>query len=155
MDNRQIGHILVDRGVMRIEHVAAVLERQKQDLRPFGKLAESMFGITVDEVAAALAEQFRHRCSWVNLAHQNLDPQCLIQLEPAQAWDHLLLPLRYENGELIFATALETLEMAIALLQRYVYQPFHLVLCEMRQLEQFIAERYDYEGIELRVDEAA
>lgn len=154
MQSEFIGQILVDRGVMRVEHVAAVLEKQRSDPRPFGRLAETMFGISVEEIAAALAQQMRHTTSWVNLAHQPLDPRVLQLLTPAEAWDHLVLPLRREDRQLVCATGAETLPEAIAVLQRRVNEPFRLVFAEMHQLEQFIAERYDYEGLDL-AEEAA
>lgn len=154
MHNQQIGQILVDRGVMRVEHVAAVLEKQQTDPRPFGRLAETMFGVSVGEIAAALAEQFRHVTTWVNLAHQPLDPRVLSLLTPPEAWDNLVLPLRREDRELVCAVATETLPEALATLQRRVSEPVRIVFAELRQLEQFIAERYDYEGLEMS-EEAA
>ena len=154
MHNEFIGQILVDRGIMRVEHVSAVLDKQRSDPRPFGRLAETMFGIAVEEIAAALAVQLRHTTSWVNLAHQPLDPRVLTLLSPSEAWDHLVLPLRREDRQLVCATGAETLPEALALLQRRVSEPIRLVFAEMHQLEQFIAERYDYEGLEL-TDEAA
>lgn len=154
MQNRLIGQILIERGVMRVEHVAAVLDKQQNDARPFGRLAEAMFGVSISEVAAALAEQCRHTTPWVNLAHQALDPRVLSLLTPAEAWDHLVLPLRREDRELVCATATETLPEAIAMLQRKVAEPFRLVFAELRPLEQFIAERYDYEGFDLAIEAA-
>lgn len=154
MNSQHIGQILVDRGVMRVDHVASVLDRQRSDTRPFGRLAETMFGVSVEEIAAALAEQHRHTTSWVNLAHQPLDPRVLSLIDAGEAWDNLVLPLRREERELVCATGAETLPEALTLLQRKVAEPFRIVFAEMHQLEQFIAERYDYEGFDLR-DEAA
>ncbi|MFW5681890.1 MAG: hypothetical protein ACOC1G_02695 [Phycisphaeraceae bacterium] len=154
MNNELIGQILVDRGVMRVEHVSAVLEKQRSDPRPFGRLAETMYGISVEEIAAALAVQMRHATSWVNLAHQSLDPRVLMLLSPAESWDNLVLPLRREDRQLVCATGAETLPEALTVLQRRIHEPFRLVFAEMHQLEQFIAERYDYEGFDV-AEEAA
>ena len=89
----------------------------------------------------------------VNLAWQEIDPTCRRVLSAAEAWDSLVLPLRREDGVLVCATAVETLPAAAALLEGTVDEPVRFVLAECRPLEQFIAEQYGYEGVE--IDEAA
>ncbi len=89
----------------------------------------------------------------VNLARQRLDHGCSRHLSAQDAWNHLVLPLRLEDGCLICATTHGALGDADALLRGKLKTPFRFVLAELRPLEEFIADIYDFEGID--VDEAA
>ena len=149
MNAKRIGMILVRQGVITRRQVRQVLERQQQDARPFGELATQMFDLDEQQVLNALALQVALRCPQVRLCQQMFDDACLSLLTAAQAWDNLVLPLRLESGELVAATTYETLPAAIGLLQRRVPRPFRLVLADVQPLEQFIAERYAYEGVEV------
>jgi len=84
-----------------------------------------------------------------NLARERMDASCLSVLTPQQAWDSAVLPLRVEAGTLVCATSYETLAAAFALLRRRSKQPVRFVISEIRPLEQFISQLYDYDGVEL------
>ena len=85
----------------------------------------------------------------VNLLTETKDPACLDLISPTDAWNHMLLPLRMEQGRLICATTRETAAGAAALLGRNLSTPFDFVIAEAHLLEQFIAEQYEYEGVEI------
>ena len=75
------------------------------------------------------------------------NPNCLSWLDPAEAWQNLCLPLRQERGIKICATTIETLEDARTLMRAKGHQKCQFLITDFHSLEQFIAERYDYEGI--------
>ena len=85
----------------------------------------------------------------VNLLTEVIDDTCLHLIAPADAWENIVMPLRRENGHLVCASTRETVDSAALLLQRTLNQPFRFVLAELHLLEQFIAEQYAYEGVEL------
>lgn len=149
MDNDLIGSILVEQGVLTKEQVAQALAAQQERETPLGRVAEVLFGIERTEVIEALAEQVAMRAPEARLCNETFDPQCLKMLSPKQAWDSLALPIRWEDGELLCATTIETLPAAIELLQAKLDCPFHFVIAEMRPLEEFIASLYAYEGVEV------
>ena len=153
MHSESIGTFLIERGTLTGKQVAQVLARQREEHRPFGQVAEDMFGVSVSDLAEALAEQLVSKCPWINLIEEQLDEQCLNMIEARDAWESLVLPMRYEGDELLCATTMETLPNAIELIQRAVAEPFRLAIVDIRLLEQFIAERYHFEGIE--VDETS
>lgn len=153
MHAERIGSILVQRGTLTESQVKQVLARQRRDERPFGQLAEAMFRIPLSEIAEALADQILADSPSIKLVDERLDEACLGVIAAADAWEALVLPMRIEAGQLLCATTVETLPNAIELVQRSVSTPFRFAIVDIRLLEQFIAERYGFEGIE--VDEPA
>lgn len=149
MDDDLIGNILVEQGVLTKQQVARALAAQHERETPLGRIAEVLFGVQRTHIIDALAEQVAMRAPEASLATETFDPQCLRMIAAKDAWDCLLLPIRWEDGELLCATTVETLPAAIELLQARLAHPFHFVIAEMRPLEEFIACLYAYEGVEV------
>ena len=84
-----------------------------------------------------------------SLSTERFDPQCLRLISASEAWSNLVLPLHMDRGELVCATTREALPHAAELVKRRFRGRFRFVLADLHPLEQFIAERYDYEGIEI------
>ncbi|MEM7681419.1 MAG: hypothetical protein AAF288_05640 [Planctomycetota bacterium] len=89
----------------------------------------------------------------VNLAYEALEPAVRSIFLPREAWDALVMPLRIEAGELVCATTQETYHAALKLTETAYDGPVRLVITGVRLLEQFIAEQYGYEGVD--IDDAA
>lgn len=149
MDDDLIGNILVEQGVLTKKQVVKALEAQAERETPLGRVAEVLFGVDRSSIIDALAEQVAMRAPEAKLADEKFDPQCLRMISAKEAWDSLILPIRWEDGELLCATTIETLPNAIELLQQKLDCPFHFAIAEMRPLEDFIASLYAYEGVEV------
>lgn len=149
MDNDLIGHILIEQGVLTPSQVDRALQVQAEREAPLGRIVEQLFGIERITIIEALAEQIVMRAPDASLATETFDPQCLRMIAANEAWDNLILPIRWEDGELLCATAVETLPGSIELLQQKLDCPFHFAIAEMRPLEEFIACLYAYEGVEV------
>ncbi|MBX2851580.1 MAG: hypothetical protein KTR15_07540 [Phycisphaeraceae bacterium] len=149
MDNDLIGNILIEQGVLTQSQVDRALQAQAEREAPLGRIAEQLFDIERITVIEALAEQVVMRAPDASLATESFDPQCLRMIAAKEAWDNLILPIRWENGELLCATTVETMPGSIELLQQKLDCPFHFVIAEMRPLEEFIASLYAYEGVEV------
>ena len=149
LSSEPIGQVLVQRGLLTREQVKRVLQAQQAEpqRRPFGLIAGELCDLDEDDLMDALADQAARRSPSTRLARERIDPGCLTLIEPHEAWDHAVLPLRIERGTLICATTYETLPAAMRLLQRRIYLPFRFVIAEIAPLEGFIAERYRYEGV--------
>jgi hypothetical protein len=157
MQNQMIGSIMCEAGLLNQRQVDAVLNAQQLEAerQSFGCVAERLFDIPATVVNEALAEQARQHSAYVKLTEQHLDRNCQYLISPADAWDHLIMPLQFdEDRELICATTVETLPAAIEFVQANLTMPVRFVLADLRLLEQYIAEQYDYEGVEV-VEEAA
>ena len=105
-------------------------------------------------IAALRRYLMSHVPMQVNLAYESFDPACRSCFTAAEAWTHLVLPIRMEEGCLVCATTRQTMPEAKILLQRKAVSAFRFVFAEPRPLEQFIAEAYAFEGIEASEDAA-
>jgi hypothetical protein len=147
MADRLIGAILVERGVMKQKQVDAVLQEQQRQRKPFGKLANHMFGIPEREVHKAWAAQTGRFCDHVDLACEPSDENLIHLLTAREAWLIRALPLRVEQGELIVASTVVDLPEAMGLLRQKVRWPIRFVVADRKQLEYFLLHRYAAEPV--------
>ncbi len=157
MTNDLTGEIMIEAGLLDATQVRAVLTHQENATRrlSFGDVAVELFHLSELAIFDALAEQAKRHTVYARLDDAQIDRNCLFLLSPRDAWDQLILPLHFDaDRELICVTTVESLPTAIAFLQRKLSVPFRFVLADLRLLEQFIAEQYDYEGVEC-VEDAA
>ena len=152
MENDRIGQIMIELSILSQEQVDQVLATQSEQPAPFGHVAEKMFGIGERAIHLALADQVARRAPLATLCQETFDPKALQLLSAREAWDTLVLPIRWEDGVLLCATTVETLTSAIDLLQRKYDQPYRFTLAEMRPIEEFIASMYAYEGVDVVED---
>jgi hypothetical protein len=149
MTGHHIGQILIERELLDHEAVQQVIEQQALDRRPFARIVADWFGIEETEVYQIVAEEMAQDLVEVNPAQEALDPEARRMLSAREAWEHLMLPLRFENDVLLCATTPETLPGALRVAQQNFDQPFRLLLSPVRSLEQIISECYDYNGVEI------
>ncbi|MEO0587749.1 MAG: hypothetical protein AAF078_08930 [Planctomycetota bacterium] len=149
MHARRIGEVLVEAGYLNATQVDEVLDKQATSSRSFGQIAGELFGVPASVVAECVAVRVREDAKHVNLAHESFEQDALATLAPATAWDHLVLPIRFDGNELICATTKACIRDAVETLQTATTTPFRLVVADVRPLEEFIAEAYGFEGIDL------
>lgn len=140
--------LLVHRGAMSRAQVEQVLDRQQDVHAPFGKLAHEMFGVDERDIANAWAEQVGYICQHVDLACEPNDPAVVDMISAAEAWASRVLPLRFENQQLVAATTITDLPLALAALLPQLEADPRFVVAERRQLERFIVERYGIVSVE-------
>lgn len=100
----RLGEVLVARGLLTEEQRARILDVQASSGRPFGVLAEQMFGVSPRDVEQAWAEQFARGAERIDASATVPAPDALASIERRQAWQFRVLPLRFEHGELVIAT---------------------------------------------------
>jgi type IV pilus assembly protein PilB len=109
----RLGDVLVKMGAISEEQRAHVLDAQASSGRPFGALAEEMFGVSPKVVEQAWAAQYTELAGNVKLADERIDPEVSPLVERRQAWQFQVLPLRFESGELVIATTEASLPRAM------------------------------------------
>lgn len=109
----RLGDLLVERGVLTGAQRDEVLEVQRRCGRPFGELAERLFEVSPAAIESAWANQYARLAPRV-------DPrECVIPAEVAglvdrrQAWQFKVLPLGFEEGELLVCTCESGLARAL------------------------------------------
>ena len=138
----QIGELLVEQGVLTRQQVKHVLEEQKLSHRPFGDLAERMYGIDPKAVEDAWVEQYLRMAGVIDLRQQQIDTECLRLLNRRQAWQFHLLPLRRHGDSVSMATDADNLVRSVNFATRSLDEPVHFLLAERRQLREFLMTHY-------------
>ncbi len=138
----QIGQLLVEQGVLSESQVEHILKVQKMSHRPFGDLAERLFGIDAKAVEDAWVEQYVRMAGIVDLDEQQIDTDCLRMLNRRQAWQFHLLPLNREREDLHMATSAQDLIRAVNFSGRKLDEPVNFMVAERDQLRDFLMKHY-------------
>lgn len=138
----QIGKLLVEQGVLTLEQVRHILDVQKSSHRPFGDLAERLYGVNPRAVEGAWVEQYVARMGVTNLESIELDEDCTALVSTRQAWQFHLLPLKRDDDSLHMATIPSNLVRCVNFATRKFDEPVHFVLASDRQVRRQLMERY-------------
>jgi hypothetical protein len=138
----QIGQLLIEQGVLSEKQVAHILKVQKMSHRPFGDLAERLFGISPQAVEDAWVQQYVRLAGTVDLDDQKLDEQCLRLLNRRQAWQFHVLPMNRVEEELSIATSAENLVRAVNFSSKKLDEPVFFQIAERKQLREFLMKHY-------------
>ena len=142
MPGIRIGQLLVEQGVLSDTQVQHVLKVQKESGRPFGDLAERLFGISPRAIEDAWVEQYIRTAGVVDLNDVKVETDCLRLLNRRQAWQFHMLPSNHEQGELNVATTPQNLVRAVNFATRSLDEPVYFLLAERHQLREFLMKHY-------------
>ena len=138
-----IGQLLVEQGVLTQRQVDHILRVQRAGNRPFGDLAERLFGISPRAVEDAWVEQYTRTVGLVDLDDLAVDTECLRLLNQRQAWQFHLAPVGHDElSNLNVATSPEGLVRAVNFATRTLAEPICFVLAERTQLREFLLKHY-------------
>lgn len=143
----QIGQLLIEQGVLTARQVEHILKVQKMSHRPFGDLAERLFGISPQAVEDAWVQQYLRIAPTVDLEEQKFDEQCLRLLNRRQAWQFHILPMMrgpVTDGEesLSVATDADNLVRAVNFSAKSLDEPVFFQVAERTQLREFLMRHY-------------
>lgn len=142
MPGIQIGQLLVEQGCLTEEQVQHILKVQKMTNRPFGDLAERLYGINPKAVEDAWVEQYVRTVGVVDLKHQHVETDCLRVLNRRQAWQFHTLPINRQDYDLHAATSAENLVRAVNFAARKLDEPVYFLIAERQQLREFLMKHY-------------
>ncbi len=137
-----IGQVLVEQGVLTQGQVDHILRVQRASHRPFGDLAERLFGINPKAVEDAWVQQYSHYVGTVDLDALEVDHECLRLLSRRQAWQFNSLPVNRDGEWLNIATNRENLIRAVNFATRTIDEPICFLLAEREQLREFLLKHY-------------
>lgn len=146
MPGIRIGDLLVEQGVLTSQQVQDVLAAQRKSHRPFGDLAERMFGISAKAIEDAWVEQYIRIAGVVDLDEQKIDADCLRLLNRRQAWQFHTLPVNRDQQSLNIATSADKLVRALNFTTRTLEEPVMLMIAERTQLQDFLMKHYPVPG---------
>ncbi len=138
----QIGQLLVEQGVLTPQQVAQILKIQRLSSRPFGDLAERLFGIDPRAIEDAWVEQYLRTAGVVDLDDVEFDEECLRTINRRQAWQFHLLPTNRDPMNLNAATDAENLVRAVNFSARKIDEPVFFQIAEREQLREFLMKHF-------------
>ena len=138
----QIGQLLIEQGVLTAKQVDHILRVQKISHRPFGDLAERLFGISPQAVEDAWVQQYIRMVGTVDLDDAKFDEQCLRLLNRRQAWQFHLLPMSRGEENINMATSAESLIRAVNFSAKKLDEPVYFQIAERKQLKNFLMKHY-------------
>lgn len=142
MQGIQIGQLLIEQGVLTETQVEHILKIQKQSHRPFGDLAERLFGVNPRAIEDAWVEQYLRIAGTVDLDDVQIETDCLRLLNRRQAWQFHLLPTNRESGDLSMATTAENLVRSVNFSSKKLDEPVYFMIAEREQLREFLMRHY-------------
>ena len=143
----RLGQVLVDAGVLTMQQVRLVLNRQKQTGRPFGVLAEQMFGTDPTDIEEAWAVQYAALTRQIDPAAEPIDAEALELVSRRQAWQFRVLPIRFDGDELIVATTQQHLRRALRFATRVLTMPVYFVMTSPDDLGNALVRHYPMPGM--------
>lgn len=142
-----IGTLMVNKGVITPQQLEQILERQRSTHRPFGEIAEELFGVRAKDVERAWAEQYSQTTRWVDPSIEPIDPAVHDLISRRQAWQFRVLPIGYDGSELMICTTQEGLVRAMNFAARQMPVTCYFVLAKMDQLAEALMRLYPMEGM--------
>ncbi len=142
MPGIQIGQLLIEQGCLTHEQVDHILKVQKTSSRPFGDLAERLYGINPKAIEDAWVEQYVRTVGVVDLSEQTVETDCLRLLNRRQAWQFHTLPVNRQDTDLHAATSAENLVRAVNFAARKLDEPVYFLIAERAQLREFLMKHY-------------
>ena len=143
----RLGDLLVRQGVLTEEQRDAVLAEQRLVGRPFGALAERMFGVNPADVERAWAAQYAQMAEHVDPRSSEIDPYALRLVERRQAWQFRVLPLRFSGEDLVICTTETHLPRAMRFTGWRIGHPVRFVLAPPLQLGEALVAHYPIAGM--------
>jgi hypothetical protein len=137
-----IGQLLVEQGTLTQAQVDHIVKVQRVSHRPFGDLAERLFGINPKAIEDAWVEQYTRTVGTIDLTDHKVEEECLRLLNRRQAWQFNTLPLHREDDNLNMATTRENLVRAVNFSTRTIDEPICFLLAERQQLRDFLLKHY-------------
>lgn len=143
----RLGDLLVQQGVLTAAQRDDILNEQRTLGRPFGELAERLFGVSPRAVERAWAQQYAAITGLTDLARLAFDPYALSLVSRRQAWQFKALPVRFSGEELMIATCQDHLPRALKFVGWKLNHPAYFVIAEPHQLGEMLMQHYPMPGM--------
>lgn len=145
----RIGAILVEQGVLTQSQVDAVLAEQRKGAEPFGTACHRLFGIDPNVIEGAWARQYERLVGAIDARLDRTEARAEALVNRRQAWQFRVAPLRFEEDQLVVATATDFLPRALRFASSHLTVPVFFVLVTPPKLAEHLSKRYPIVGMDL------
>ncbi len=138
----RLGEVLVARGILTQAQADRIVEHQAQTARPFGVLAEELFGVAPEAIESAWAAQYEAMAPALEIATSEPTVKAIAAVTKRRARQFGVAPIRIENGQLVLATTRENLPRALRFGLRVLERPCSFVIGSQKKIEAILAQCY-------------
>jgi hypothetical protein len=138
----QIGQILIQQGVLTDKQVRQILHIQKNTYRPFGDLAERLYGVSAQAIEDAWVTQYLLNAGIVDLEKMSFNSESLTHLNSRQAWQFHMIPTGFAGDHLLIATDRKHLIRAINFSSSWLNHPACFMVAQSQQLQSLLMRHY-------------
>jgi len=142
-----IGHLLVEQGVLTEEQCRDILEVQETSGRPFGVIAEEMFGVAAGAVESAWADQYSMMAEWVDPCSARVDQAAAALIDRRQAWQFRILPMSLRGDQLRVCTTRDHLVRALSFATSHFTPTCYFVLANPEDLGRALMRYMPMDGM--------
>jgi hypothetical protein len=142
MQGIRLGEILISQGTLSAEQVAHILRVQRSVGRPFGDLAERLYGIHPRSIERAWAWQYARLAGEIDPAILTIDPRCVRLINRRQAWQFHCAPFARRDGELQLLTDQQHLPRALSFASATFREPVTFLLACTEALHEHLMQLY-------------
>lgn len=143
----RLGEIMVEQGVLTKQQVEDVLAEQQRTSRPFGVLAEQLFGIDPSVIESSWSQQYARLTRTVDLDVEAFEAHATELVSRRQAWQFQIVPVRFDGDELMIATTVEYLPRALRFANNVIGLPVYFVMTERSALMVALTKHYSIAGM--------
>ncbi len=143
----RLGALLVENGVLTQDQVDSILDVQGETAEPFGVLAERLHGVDPAEVEMAWSRQYARLTRLIDPSREVIDPRALDLVTRRQAWQFRVLPVRFDQVELMLATTPIHLRRALRFATNVLGVPIYMVMATPEDLGIALCEHYTLPGM--------
>ena len=143
----RLGDLLVKQGVLTTRQRDHILEVQASCGRPFGALAESLFGVSPGAVEQAWAKQYSMLARHVDPRLYDPPSELLELVSRRQAWQFGVLPLSRTAAHITLCTTEKYLARALRFSGWRIPGACDFVLSDPESLGQALEYHYSIDGI--------
>ncbi|MBC7772337.1 MAG: hypothetical protein H7210_07580 [Pyrinomonadaceae bacterium] len=149
--NTPIGHLLMEQGVLSLDQCNQILQEQQESGRPFGALAEELFGIASGAVEKAWADQYASMAQWVDPEVARVDPAVIGLVSADQAWKFHVIPMSMRGDQLTVCTTRDSLAGAVDFVNSHFSRVCYFMLATPEHMTRALTRHYPagYESREM------
>lgn len=144
----RLGDLLVQYGVLSSEQRDSVVAEQQSNPRPFGLLAEELFGVDPTVIEHAWAEQFAMISPRLDPCTIEFDTELHSVITSRQAWQFGFIPVERLVDGIVCVTSIECLARALRFVGWRVDEPCSFVICDHHALEVGLSMIYPMDGVD-------
>lgn len=143
----RLGQLLIESGVLTPRQLDRIVQEQQITGEPFGLLCERLFNVDPEAVEQAWARQYASLTRTVDPMKESVEKSALELVTRRQAWQFRVLPMRFDDGELMLATTQQHLRRALRFAVGVIGMPVFLVVATPQLLGEALCRYYPLPGM--------